>query len=122
MADKKKQRYWTPEEDGIMRNGLLRGKTFDELMQDIPDRTVNAIRIHAMQMVREEVKTTGKETEEILDKYNIELSAYKYWLENEGKSKPKPKTKETVASLTMRVEKLEERIKALESKKKHSKK
>jgi hypothetical protein len=122
MTDQKTQRFWTVEEKRILRNELMKGKTFDELMNDLPDRSANAIRIQAMQMIREEIKTTGKQTEETLDKYHVEVSAYKYFLENEGAQKPKPKKKETIASLTKRIEELEERVKKLEIRKRHSKK
>lgn len=117
---------WSEIEIETVKNGLIDSKTFADLTKSLTNRTENAIRWRAMTIVNEEIKSSGKSTEKVLDKYHIEIDDYKKWLvsaeESRLKKEESKENKVTVSSLSKRIDELEERIQKLESKKKSSKK
>ena len=113
--DDNKSRFWTKEQENELKNSLIKGNTFKDLIKEFPNRTENALKWRAMKIVREEIKSSGKNTEAVLDKYGIDVNEYKEYLEKMAEAEKKKKN--TVETLAKKVEELEGRVKKLENKK-----
>lgn len=101
---------WDDEQEKILMNGLMKGKSFAKLMLELQGRSESALEMRASKISRDEMKKTGKSTEAVLDKYGITLDVYKRSLEKMEAKKPESK-KETMISLTKKVNDLKEESK-----------
>lgn len=126
MATDKKVGYWqgnklwTPDEEEALMKGLKKGKSCVDMTKELEGRTEKALKMRAIKLIRDEVKSSGAKTEKVLDKYGISLEDYKAELERIDKAEAKKKEKsvekkETIASLTARVVKLEEELEKIKA-------
>lgn len=129
--EKKTRVKWTEDEEDILRTALKKGRSHKDIIKDLPGRTETAIKIRAMYVAREEIKNTGAKTEDVLDKYGVDVDEYKKYLNDMEKQAERNKArKETsakglatvVEELTARVVVLENEIRILKTKTKKSSK
>lgn len=109
-----KENRWSEEEETILKDGLKEGKTFSDIVEDLPKRTEKAVKMRAMKIAREEIKS-GEKSETVLDKYGLDKKDYKAYLD-EMSNKESAEKKESVGSLAKKIAKLEEEVAILKSK------
>lgn len=129
-SEKKTWNKWTQDEERKLMKGLEKGNLFEDLQKELPGRSIIALRLRALKIAREEIGSSNN-TEEVLDKYGLDVDDYKKYLADTEIQKENAKLKKEenkkpfkkyIDELKAEIDELRGRIVKLESKKKSSKK
>lgn len=131
-AEKKNRTPWTREDEIKLMKLLEKGETFKDIIEELKEpRTENALRIRALLLAKKEINQSGESTEEVLDKYGLDINEYKKSLIDAEKQAQKVQArkesstksvKKLLEELTREVDQLRVRILVLENKGKKSSK